>query len=183
MSFTRPILRTSLPFPCFFSGTTGTLAKKPLQAPPLLALACPTRGGTLAFLAGTGWDTSPRVRRPATFGERRAGAGTCPDAWIFSAKFCPPAAYTGRFCRALLSLFTVWLAPLLFHCHTNEAAIVRRVPESSSRFVRVLLQIACYLLAALQNQAILQLFKINNCYINQYYKNMPPHFNGKNYRK
>lgn len=144
MSFTRPVSPFFLPFPCFFSGTTGTVAKKPPKAAPLLALACPSSGGMLPLLAGTGWDTSPRVRRPATFGEGRAGSGACPNTVIFSAKFCPPAAYIGRICRALPWSFMTWLASLLFRWHNCEAAINRRVPGSGNRCVRVLLQIVSY---------------------------------------
>lgn len=88
--------------PLFFGGTTGTLAKKPPKAAPLLALACPTRGGALALLAGTRWDTSPRVRRPALSRESMAGALACPGAGIFGAKFAPPAAIPMR-----------WLVPLI----------------------------------------------------------------------
>jgi hypothetical protein len=119
------------------------------------------------------------MRRPATLGERRAGAGRVPMLGFSARSFTRLPHIPGGFVVFCFDCFTVWLAPLLYHWHNSEAAIVRRVTESGSRCVRVLLQIACYSRTVLQNQAILQLFKINNFHINQCDKNACPTLKAK----
>jgi hypothetical protein len=96
MSLVRPVFPAFLPLPCFFSGTTGTLGKKP----PV------TRSVTGFELSHLGWDTGPFGRDTvghfvpvATFCtvQRKINRSHCyrlvvPGCVNFGAKAVPPAA-------------------------------------------------------------------------------------------